>query len=499
MDGARPRDRIISILNNDSCPSFCIRRKETPTVFAPRRLSIERPNILRQPQYTGRISSTSSVSSAGSPPLLRYDSNSSSSSKSTASMDSSPSPSTPAYGYNDGLVPFNDLTTFMPSPTSITPFMDQHGIITPSLTSRQLAEFSQKSMPTLAPAQYPIIPMNHSTASSVEPASIPSLSSEPSNSGHSNESKDSPTNTSTPSLPVKKNKYPCPYVTSHKCPATFTTSGHAARHGKKHTGEKGVHCPICNKAFTRKDNMKQHQRTHKNGPSNRAGIQNTNSESSSSAAATSAPQRRNKAAIMKETRKAKEAHAQDLQTATTSTPSLTSILSQQTLEPLSLQNSADQPTNLFSNSTLLPAFDSLNGSTNPTSMSNLLQANAQSLYQPLLDPTTGTLLDQTSTTQSIGLPSMLSQQMPMGQTLLPMLAQQSSPSDPVAPPPLLRGFSDLDTLAEAAAAEENSMNGLNAVSLGMGPMGMSFMPVPIATGPMDQGPNGGGTNGGFYM
>ncbi|EEH40871.1 hypothetical protein PAAG_02847 [Paracoccidioides lutzii Pb01] len=61
----------------------------------------------------------------------------------------------------------------------------------------------------------------------------------------------------------RKNKYPCPYAASHACTATFTTSGHAARHGKKHTGEKGIHCPICNKAFTRKDNMKQHRRTHR--------------------------------------------------------------------------------------------------------------------------------------------------------------------------------------------------------------------------------------------
>lgn len=61
----------------------------------------------------------------------------------------------------------------------------------------------------------------------------------------------------------RKNKYPCPYATSHGCSVTFTTSGHAARHGKKHTGEKGVHCPICKKAFTRKDNMKQHIRTHR--------------------------------------------------------------------------------------------------------------------------------------------------------------------------------------------------------------------------------------------
>lgn len=63
--------------------------------------------------------------------------------------------------------------------------------------------------------------------------------------------------------PARKNKYPCPFAASHACTATFTTSGHAARHGKKHTGEKSVHCPICNKAFTRKDNMKQHIRTHR--------------------------------------------------------------------------------------------------------------------------------------------------------------------------------------------------------------------------------------------
>jgi hypothetical protein len=65
------------------------------------------------------------------------------------------------------------------------------------------------------------------------------------------------------SQPGKKNKYPCPYAVSHGCTATFTTSGHAARHGKKHTGEKSVQCPICNKVFTRKDNMKQHKRTHR--------------------------------------------------------------------------------------------------------------------------------------------------------------------------------------------------------------------------------------------
>ena len=64
----------------------------------------------------------------------------------------------------------------------------------------------------------------------------------------------------------KKKKYPCPHAQKFSCIDRFTTSGHAARHGKKHTGEKNVVCPTCHKTFTRKDNMKQHERTHSNKP-----------------------------------------------------------------------------------------------------------------------------------------------------------------------------------------------------------------------------------------
>lgn len=63
----------------------------------------------------------------------------------------------------------------------------------------------------------------------------------------------------------KKNQYPCPLAKQENCPDFFTTSGHAARHSKKHTGRKDAICPECNKAFTRKDNMEQHRRTHKGG------------------------------------------------------------------------------------------------------------------------------------------------------------------------------------------------------------------------------------------
>jgi len=70
-------------------------------------------------------------------------------------------------------------------------------------------------------------------------------------------------------LQPKKNQYPCPMAKEYQCTDYFTTSGHAARHAKKHTGKKDAFCPECNKAFTRKDNMEQHRRTHQNvrGPS----------------------------------------------------------------------------------------------------------------------------------------------------------------------------------------------------------------------------------------
>ncbi|MCJ1223593.1 hypothetical protein MMC12_000236 [Toensbergia leucococca] len=77
-----------------------------------------------------------------------------------------------------------------------------------------------------------------------------------------NPASNSTAHNATTSKTIKK-KYPCPHAVRHSCTDTFTTSGHAARHGKKHTGEKNIRCPTCNKAFTRKDNMKQHERTHK--------------------------------------------------------------------------------------------------------------------------------------------------------------------------------------------------------------------------------------------
>lgn len=63
----------------------------------------------------------------------------------------------------------------------------------------------------------------------------------------------------------KKTSFPCPMAEKYRCHDSFTTSGHAARHAKKHTGKKDAICPDCRKAFTRKDNMEQHRRTHQSG------------------------------------------------------------------------------------------------------------------------------------------------------------------------------------------------------------------------------------------
>lgn len=60
--------------------------------------------------------------------------------------------------------------------------------------------------------------------------------------------------------PEKNHK--CPYTKNYGCSATFTTSSHAARHGRKHTGRKPAQCPVCSSAFSRKDNMKQQVRYH---------------------------------------------------------------------------------------------------------------------------------------------------------------------------------------------------------------------------------------------
>ncbi|KAI5370536.1 putative Zinc finger C2H2-type [Septoria linicola] len=110
----------------------------------------------------------------------------------------------------------------------------------------------------------------------------------PSNSPASEPSRVSTVSTQSNQKPQKKNHYPCPMAKQVGCTDFFTTSGHAARHAKKHTGKKDAFCPECNKAFTRKDNMEQHRRTHQNG----RGASRTSNDDSKVKKATKAPSKK---------------------------------------------------------------------------------------------------------------------------------------------------------------------------------------------------------------
>lgn len=428
--------RFFSILNDNDSPSFAIRSRHSPpnpvkassatshsasasesTSPYPRPARQARPDLIRQNHYTR----ASSLSSAGSPPLLRLSSNS--------SMDSSPSPITPAYSYNDNTfhsfdpLMRQDLVGYLPSPTTITPFLDQQLLLT---TPMMPDHFSAKQFPpTLHAAQYPIIPTSVTPAFHHIPTPTSSGSSvPPPAAGSTNASSTSPvkiqSKTSPATLPGptpgKKSKYPCPYAQAHNCAATFTTSGHAARHGKKHTGEKGVHCPICNKAFTRKDNMKQHERTHK-GPDSE-----TNGNNSTT--------RRSKAAITKVAQKARQSQKDD---ARLPDHSRRSSLIQ---SPLSEVASLAPPTTETSLST-------------KSSLATNVYPEPQQLLMPIQT------IPETLSPNTIYPPlneDLLNPQAPLLPLPQPGLdkSEEFLMNGGMPMPPLIRGFSDLDTLAQVA-------------------------------------------------
>jgi hypothetical protein len=327
-------------------------------------------------------------------------------------MDSSPSPITPAYSYVDNTVlPYDpllrqDLTGYLPSPSTITPFMEQQLMIAPNMTD-PYQPGKANIMPALTLAQYPII--STSVHPSLQPLAVPSpvtLPTPPTSApAPSNQATTSPTTSAAP--PTKKNKYPCPYSQSHNCQATFTTSGHAARHGKKHTGEKGVHCPVCNKAFTRKDNMKQHERTHKGSQSG------SNSDDSA---------RRSKAAITKDAQKAKPVKTHD-------SSRRSSLIHSPLSEVTSLAPTAvETPVMLTDESSFYRE---------PPQMLMPIQTIPEGVSPNSLYPALGddTLLN--------GGPM-------LHQSMMHKSAENGLGGQILMPPTLIRGFSDLDTLAQAA-------------------------------------------------
>lgn len=290
---------------------------------------------------------------------------------------------------------------FLPSPTGITPFIEQGMMMGPIPQE----SYHPKSIQPLAPANYPALPV----VSDMSQMAIPPLPVDVSTSSAASNSQSAKaaapaSNGANAANTGKKNKYPCPYAASHNCSATFTTSGHAARHGKKHTGEKGVHCPICDKAFTRKDNMKQHERTHKNR-------------------ATSGEEKKSKAQATREANKAKE-QQQEL------APAQTMPTNPAQLRKMSSGNSEPSDTTLQSNLVDTPVDISPTFFPEATPQIVLpdetlpLDPTGASMYPPLLDDTlmANTVLQPTEKLE-LSVPQ---------------------------PPALIRGFSDLDTLAQAA-------------------------------------------------
>lgn len=214
MDGKNSSGRRISLLNDNAEPPH-----------QPVRL----PSI--SPSLRSRTSSYTS-SPIGSPPtprLVRSDSSDS------AAMQT-PSPVTPEFGF-EGLPPPQSMASPVFASASFFPAQKELSSAYPPIP--------QNAGPL------PYHPANPSQAAYFRPQ-------------QSTESRN--TSASATANPrSKKNSYPCPMAKQFNCNDYFTTSGHAARHAKKHTGKKDAFCPECNKAFTRKDNMEQHRRTHQSG------------------------------------------------------------------------------------------------------------------------------------------------------------------------------------------------------------------------------------------
>lgn len=209
MDGKNASGRRISLLNDNTLP----------------------PQPTRLPSFTPSLRSrTSSYASspAGSPPtpcLVRSDS-------SDSTTMQTPSPITPEFAF-EGLPP-QGLASPAFSQGSFFPTQKELGSAYPPMPH--------------AAGPLPYHPANGAHAAYYRPQQV---------------AEDQTPASANPRS--KKNSYPCPVAKQYNCGDYFTTSGHAARHAKKHTGKKDAFCPECNKAFTRKDNMEQHRRTHQSG------------------------------------------------------------------------------------------------------------------------------------------------------------------------------------------------------------------------------------------
>ncbi|CAD0047287.1 unnamed protein product [Aureobasidium pullulans] len=238
MDGKNSIGRKVSLLNDDSHTAAVLPRLPPLSVYYRATHSHSRSPSL--------ASSTPSVSPQ-TPRLVR--------SESSDSRHLPLSPLTPPPTSFDHLHhPKSAHSLYFAGPASFAKMDDSTSSIYPPVPDSQ------------AVAPYPM-PVSQPASSTTPAMSQPmALSYQRSSNSPVSESSRAPAANKSS---TKKNQYPCPLAKHYNCSDFFTTSGHAARHAKKHTGKKDAFCPECNKAFTRKDNMEQHRRTHQNvrGPS----------------------------------------------------------------------------------------------------------------------------------------------------------------------------------------------------------------------------------------
>ncbi|KAF6236798.1 hypothetical protein HO173_005089 [Letharia columbiana] len=283
MYGEDSSGRRVSLLNHSSSNTTTTTQNTFSQPKIPNRSRISISSVSSCTSRDGYNSSPSTSSSGSprhtrSPPtpqLVRFDSQSSLS-------QSTPSPMTPSNGFDlmDGQHPknknYNDL-------------LNGNGNSLPYYTNPAFGRSNPNGYPTLHEAsQQPYYNLD-----SQQP--LPSLNGYPDGLFHhrgtlqplqtqlqhpysTNTSPILPTPSSATSTNTPSHSLPpisatiktgpnTPITTSLTASTTATANGHAARHGKKHTGEKNILCPTCKKAFTRKDNMKQHERTHRHSNS----------------------------------------------------------------------------------------------------------------------------------------------------------------------------------------------------------------------------------------
>ena len=267
MDGRNSTGSKVSLLNDSSdvAPLATKAQHQLPPPPAQVYYSHHRSHPLpRTHSRTSSRASTTPSLSPQTPPLVRSDS-------SDSRVFGTPSPLTPAQHSFHQRQPSHDqhqqqqyflvqhrygkmddpAMTMYPPPDASNLAMPANPYAMPAQMPSHVAPPVQQPMQPMQQQQQPQQQLYRSSNSpSSEPSRVSTVSAA--------------SNNARPVAP-KKNQYPCPLSKQFNCADYFTTSGHAARHAKKHTGKKDAFCPECNKAFTRKDNMEQHRRTHQNG------------------------------------------------------------------------------------------------------------------------------------------------------------------------------------------------------------------------------------------